>query len=278
MSQFETNARKKLVLFIVDPQNDFHEGGSLGVPGSVQDSHRIAQFIRSHLQEIDEIYVSLDSHHKLHIAHGAFWQDSNGTSPTPFTFIKHEDIERGLWIPRDESNLEWAKSYTKSLEDKGRFILCIWPEHCLIGTQGHCVYPAINEALQEWSARKLQTIQYVFKGENCLTEMYSAISAEVPVGDVGKFNSPLFRHCVNTEKLVVCGQALSHCVNFTVRDIANRLIENGQSPSMIYLLVDASSPVMGFEKAGEDFVRDMKESGVHITTTKEFDQLLSNQA
>jgi nicotinamidase/pyrazinamidase len=78
--------------------------------------------------------------------------------------------------------------------------------------------------------------------------------------------------------LVVCGQALSHCVNFTVRDITNRLIENGQSPSIIYLLTDASSPVMGFEKAGEDFVHDMKESGVHITTTKEFDRLLENQA
>ena len=108
--------------------------------------------------------------------------------------------------------------------------------------------------------------------------MYSAISAEVPIGDVGKFNATLFRHCVNTEKvflyffivhslipsiilpplllpllfllsffflnlfqLVVCGQALSHCVNFTVRDIANRLIENGDSPSIIYLLTDGNS-------------------------------------
>lgn len=29
---------------------------------------------------------------------------------------------------------------------------------------------------------------------------------------------------------------------------------------------------MGFEKAGDDFIRDMRASGVHITTTTEFDQ------
>jgi nicotinamidase/pyrazinamidase len=88
------------------------------VPGAIQDSERIAAFIREHLSEIDEIYVSLDSHHvrseslgyltppqKLHIAHGAFWQDSNGTSPTPFTFIKHKDVVDGVWIPRDHTHL-----------------------------------------------------------------------------------------------------------------------------------------------------------------------------
>ena len=49
---------------------------------------------------------------------------------------------------------------------------------------------------------RLKTVTYIFKGENCLTEMYSAISAEVPVGDVGKFNAPLFQHCVNTDKVL----------------------------------------------------------------------------
>lgn len=43
---------------------------------------------------------------------------------------------------------------------------------------------------------------------------------------------------------MVCGQALSHCVNFTVRDIANRLIENGDSPSIIYLLTDGKNFIL----------------------------------
>jgi nicotinamidase/pyrazinamidase len=96
---------------------------------------------------------------------------------------------------------EWAKSYTKALEDKGRFVLCIWPEHCLIGTNGHNVFPPVNDALQAWAATNLKTVDYVQKGENCLTEMYSAISAEVPVDGAGSFNTKLYQDCVNTDKV-----------------------------------------------------------------------------
>jgi hypothetical protein len=72
----EEATKKKITLLIIDPQNDFHPGGkiypgsslssivgSLGVPGAIEDSERTASFIRQHINEIDEIYVSLDSHH-----------------------------------------------------------------------------------------------------------------------------------------------------------------------------------------------------------------------
>jgi nicotinamidase-related amidase len=52
-----------IVLLLIDPQIDFHEGGSLAVPGATADSERIAQMISEHGEEIDEIYVTLDSHH-----------------------------------------------------------------------------------------------------------------------------------------------------------------------------------------------------------------------
>jgi nicotinamidase/pyrazinamidase len=263
-----TSPGEKTILLIIDPQNDFHAGGSLAVAGAVEDSERTASFIRANLSKIDEIYVSLDTHHKLHIAHGAFWRNSAGESPAPFTLIKHQDVLDGLWTPRVESNLEWAKTYTKALEDKGRFILIIWPEHCLIGTHGHNVFPCVNEALQEWARENLKTVQYVLKGENCFTEMYSAVSAEVPVNGDGMFNKALFDGVtVNTKQLIVCGQALSHCVNFTLRDIFNRLVETGRSTTFISLLVDAASPVTGFEDAGRQFVEDMRAGGVNITTT-----------
>lgn len=50
-------------LLIVDPQRDFHEGGSLAVSGAVEDAGRIAQLIASHAERIDELIVTLDSHH-----------------------------------------------------------------------------------------------------------------------------------------------------------------------------------------------------------------------
>ena len=50
-------------LLVIDPQIDFHEGGSLAVPGASEDAKRIARLIREHAQEIDELVVTMDSHH-----------------------------------------------------------------------------------------------------------------------------------------------------------------------------------------------------------------------
>ena len=52
-----------IALLIVDPQVDFHEGGSLAVPGACADAARIARLIVDHSQDIDEVVVTLDSHH-----------------------------------------------------------------------------------------------------------------------------------------------------------------------------------------------------------------------
>lgn len=64
---------KHLALLIIDPQIDFHpEGGegalyhargSLAVEGANEDSSRIASFIQDHIHCIDDIFVTLDSHH-----------------------------------------------------------------------------------------------------------------------------------------------------------------------------------------------------------------------
>lgn len=53
----------KLILLIIDPQNDFHPGGTLAIGTANEDSARIAAFIDRHISTIDEIYVTLDSHH-----------------------------------------------------------------------------------------------------------------------------------------------------------------------------------------------------------------------
>jgi nicotinamidase-related amidase len=50
--------------------------------------------------------------------------------------------------------------------------MCIWPEHCLIGSPGHCVVPVLNAALQQWAGNKMRTVNYIMKGTNCMTEMY----------------------------------------------------------------------------------------------------------
>ncbi len=64
----------KIILLIIDPQNDFHDDpevegqtrgytGSLAVPGATADSLRIRDMIMDNMDDIDEVYVTLDTHH-----------------------------------------------------------------------------------------------------------------------------------------------------------------------------------------------------------------------
>jgi nicotinamidase/pyrazinamidase len=83
-------------------------------------------------------------------------------------------------------------------------------------------------------------------GTNINTEMYSAIAAEVPVSSDAstKLNRKLLKQLNDCDKLIVSGQALSHCVNFTVRHIVEHWEGNR---SNIIILKDCECPqkVMG---------------------------------
>lgn len=181
-----TTEESKTILLIIDPQRDFHEGGPLSVPGADGDSERISKIIVNNKDKISEILVTLDSHHRNHISNGIFWlmkDPENGNKmihPPPFTNIYHKDILDGKYIPTDNSLLEHCRQYTKAIEEKNRFIHMIYPEHCLIGSVGHAVVENIHNAIQDWSLLNIRSIKYVMKGQNCLTEMYSAVEAEVP--------------------------------------------------------------------------------------------------
>lgn len=91
----------------------------------------------------------------------------------------------------DVDTLAWSIEYTKRLEEKGRFQLCIWPEHCLIGTPGHNVVKCVRDAMDEWSDATGKSVEWIEKGQNLLTEMYSALCAEVPVNAKTSFNTRL---------------------------------------------------------------------------------------
>jgi len=257
-------------LFIIDPQNDFHEGGSLGVPGATDDSKRIAALIRNHADKLDHIVVSLDAHHPNHIAHAAFWTNEKGEKPAAFTEIKHADVVAGTWKSRLPDLQEWAVEYTKSLEGGGRFTHIIWPDHCLLGTPGHCVSPALMPALLEWSERRQRSVTWVLKGQNNRTEMYSALKAEVPVvDDPGTtLNETLIDTLISHRQVLICGEAKSHCVNFTTRDLLTKWPK--ERASDLVLLTDATSPVPGFEKSAEQFEADMRSAGLTLVSTTEF--------
>lgn len=254
-------------LLLIDPQVDFiDENGSLKVDGAKKDCERVAGFIESHLEDLKEIYVTLDSHARYHIAHPMFWINSEEKHPDPFTAISNKDVKEKKWIPVDKDMATWADKYTAALETQKRlkgldaFMLTIWPPHCLIGTIGHSVEKRIAEALEKWEIHNKSTVHYVMKGNNSKTEHYSAFRAEVIVPDdpATKFNENLYKDLVKHDAIYVAGQAQSHCVNFTVRDLVDKM---GVAVSIkkLIILEGSMSPVGGFEAAGKKFIQDMKE-------------------
>lgn len=59
-------------LFIVDVQNDFTEGGALGVEGGDAVAERISRYLVTHAEEYDIIVASRDWHHADHDNGGHF--------------------------------------------------------------------------------------------------------------------------------------------------------------------------------------------------------------
>ena len=148
-----------------------------------QDAERIKKLLSEHSAEITSVHVTLDSHQRMHIAHGVFWQDDAGRPPDPFTLISVQDVESGKWRTVNEADQEPALAYVQALEKEGRFKLCIWPEHCITGTEGHNVTKLVNEGLNNWINSTRSTIDWIHKGQNVHTEMYSALKAEVVIED-----------------------------------------------------------------------------------------------
>lgn len=255
-------------LLIIDPQIDFccPVRGSLFVPGAERDMQRLGQMIRRHVGEIDAIHVTLDTHHTVDIAHPMFWVNAAGKHPEPFTLITPADVESGRWTATNPSAQSRALDYVRALELGGRYSLCIWPYHCLIGSEGHAVNPALFEALRIWEDR-YSVVNYIPKGANVYTEHYSAIRAEVPDPEdpATQVNFPLIEALRNSDRVLIGGEAGSHCVANTVRDLVQYL---GEDASCLTLLTDAMSPVPGFESLQDGFLAEMLQRRLNFATTE----------
>lgn len=276
-------------LIVIDCQNDFvfddgtlaatHPGeqgkkGSLCVPGANRDAERLSDFIRQYTDEIDDISVTYDSHHEVDISHPTFWVDSDGNNPDPFTIITVNDVKNGKWRT---TRLGWnakALMYLERLEAKGRYPHCIWPVHCVIGSWGHGLYPDFSDALRHWQRERFAIPNEVTKGSNLFTEHFSAVMAEVSDPDVVgndesvQFNTDFVDTIVGFDEILISGQALSHCVANTVRDVVAHI-----DPSLVSkftLLTDTCSNVPGFESLGDDFVKDMTALGMKVNTTADY--------
>jgi len=252
-------------LLVIDPQNDFLDidGAALPVPGANADMQRLADWLLGHLDAVGNITVTLDSHASVGIERTTFWQDRHGQAVAPFTVIRAADVAAGDYRTRHAHLGDEAMRYLVALEAGGQRVLVVWPVHCVLGTWGHTIHAGLSEAIAAWEATTGRACNKVLKGQNPLTEQYSAFRAEVPRADDARthLNQPLMDALASGARtLLVAGEALSHCVAASVDDLAVQW--TAAQLRQTVLLTDCMSPVAGFEGMAQAFLERARMAGL----------------
>jgi nicotinamidase/pyrazinamidase len=269
--------KRNLHLLIIDPQNDFCDlpasylpqgegvaGPALPVPGAHADMLRVASLIERGGAGLAGISITLDSHHRIDVAHPGFWQDAAGAPVSPFTQITAADLESGKFRPRDPAALPRVTAYLHALESAGRYTLMVWPTHCEIGSWGHNVHGDVRAAYNRWEERSLATVNKVVKGTNPWTEHYSAIEAEVPDpdDDSTQVNAAFVAQLAACDRVFITGEAGSHCVRATTEHLVAHWDQSRLS--QLVLVTDCMSPVSGFDAQYRNFIDAMRARGLSI--------------
>lgn len=278
--------KRNIELLIIDPQNDFCDlpvgwlasdapsgeviNPALPVAGAHADMLRLAELIAEGSSGISNITVTLDSHHRIDIAHPTFWKTGDGKDVGAFTQITAAQVRAGEYLPRAIDALPRTLAYLDELERRGRYTLMVWPVHCEIGSWGNNVHAAVKAAYNRWEEDRLGIVRMVTKGSNPWTENYSAVQAEVPDEDdpETQLNTALIAKLDEADQIVVAGEASSHCVRATTEHIAEFL--PSRKLDKLVLLIDCMSAVGGFEAQAKAFIDDMLRRGIVVTTSKDY--------
>jgi nicotinamidase-related amidase len=261
----------------------------------MDDMRRLAAMIRRLGKRIDDIHVTLDSHQTIGIERPKWWKRvSDGAPPAPFTALGiHPDGKRivkidfstGAPVFTEEEYTTYLPSmlhtggptgkgsfgYLQALAAKGRYPHVVWTVHCVVGTWGHGIVPEVAKALGEWENDNFARVDYVVKGNNPFTEHFSGVQAEVPdPKDPGtQINTRLIRTLEEADIIPVTGEALSHCVANTARDVASAFADPRFIEKLV-LITDTCSNVGGFDFLGDAFIKDLCAKGMRTATSVDF--------
>lgn len=281
---------KKAGLLLVDVQNTFcipgfelYVGGRSGT-GAVDDNRRLCSFIYRNLHRISNITLTMDTHQPMQIFHSALLVDEDGVNPPPMTLVSVEDVQSGRWQfnPAAATCLgidpEYGQRhlayYVEQLAKSGRYQLTIWPYHAMLGGIGHAIVSSVEEAVFfHGMARDCQAI-YEIKGANPLTEHYSILGPEVTHDVDGEqlveHNTAFLQQLKELDALIIAGQAKSHCVAFTIKDLLGDILSTDKKlAEKVYLLEDCSSPVVvpevvDYTELADEAFSEFKAAGMHL--------------
>jgi nicotinamidase-related amidase len=264
-----TDDALRIGLVVVDCQNTFCTPGfELFVPGAPADSRRLCEFLYRNLGSITEVVPTLDTHQAHQIFHAAWLVDAAGRHPAPYTLVSAEDVERGLWQAAEPAHQEHLVYYTRTLEAGDKYRLTIWPYHAMLGGIGHALVSAIEEAVFFHAIARSVPVQFEVKGDDPLTEHYSALGPEVG-GEPGA--SALAEQLNEYDAVVFAGQAKSHCVAWTIADLLESFPNLARK---VYLLEDCTSPVVvpgvvDYTEEANTAVRRFADAGMHVVRSTE---------
>lgn len=244
---------EKVLLLLIDMQNDFMEQGSLPVPHSHTDVKNLLTWMYASIDKITDIAVSMDTHQPFQIFHPSWWVDEQGNHPEPFTVINKDDVENNKWKAAEYE--PESLDYVRGLEATGKMKLVIWPYHCLQGTFGHSLENQLSNMIYYHSIARKSHVYRLLKGQRQLTEMYGIIKAEYDPKN--KVNTDFLQHIEKYDKIVIAGEAKSHCVNESIKQLVEYFDKNNKDKLQnIYILEDCMSNIPGFE---EETKRDFEQ-------------------
>jgi nicotinamidase-related amidase len=257
--------RTKTWLMLIDVQNTFcipefelFVGGRSG-RGAVEDNIRLCEFIYRNLGNITHITATMDTHKIMQVFHAIFFVDANGNHPASYTDIHVSELRDGKWMfnpalaPQlgvaPEYGQQMMIHYAEELHKSGKYALTVWPYHAMLGGIGHALVSSVEEALFFHSIARIAQSDIVIKGETPFTENYSVIGPEVLTGPMGEMlgmhDQRFIEQLQEFDRLIIAGQAKSHCVAWTISDLLDDITSaDPELAKKVYLLEDCTSPVV----------------------------------
>src|SRR5512141_211521 len=282
-------------LMLIDVQNTFcipdfelYVGGRSG-RGAVEDNARLCEFIYRKLGSITRVTATMDTHLTMQVFHAIFFVDKDGNHPAPYTDIHVSELHEGKWKFNPaladqfgiapEYGQQMVVHYAEALEKSGKYALTIWPYHAMLGGIGHALVASVSEALFFHSIARLAQTEIVTKGNTPFTENYSVIGPEVLNGPMdeplGIHDQRFIQELQACDRLIIAGQAKSHCVAWTVSDLLDDiLVADPGLAKKVYLLDDCSSPVVvpgvvDHTDAANAAYERFAQAGMHVVKSKD---------
>jgi nicotinamidase-related amidase len=236
----------KNILICVDCQYDFCDPkGSLYVPGAEDDMYMIGGLIDE--APIDRILLSQDSHSPNSLFFPFSWIAKNGQdSPSEFYQIREDD---------EYTISPELLAVSPKMERKPTPY--IWPIHCVVGSIGESLHEEISSAIFTHSCKTGLDPIFIKKGQDRYEEEYG-----IPVDKLDQYMAIY-------DKIIIVGEAKSHCVLETIKNILNT--PHRPNPKNIYALIDCMSSIVGFEEQTEN---EFSKLGINLVKARNWKEWL----